>query len=149
MRKRFTTSVIAAVALLGLMAPAFARHDHDDHHGRGHSRRYKKNVSNKYKRYYKNQRKAAVQSAKWDWNRHNWNEQRDYMHSNWQSRSARINAAQRAQLDAQLRAQWLAYHNNNWNGSYDWNQYNDPRFWDYVHDRNPSVLTQIRNVLGF
>jgi hypothetical protein len=146
MRKTTSVKLIALIALLSFATPAMARHD--DHHYRGNrsvSKHYKKQV----KRSYKRKRRAVRQAAKWDWNRHNWNEQRNYLHSNWASRSARINAAQRAQLDQQLRAQWLSYHNNNWNGGYDWNQYNDPTFWDYVHTNNPSLLNTIRGIFNF
>ncbi|MDZ4833081.1 MAG: hypothetical protein SGJ27_04700 [Candidatus Melainabacteria bacterium] len=173
MRNSLTIKLIAVAALFSLATPAFARND-DRHDGRRDgrndrhvTRHYTPKRSNQYhkynkhvykqvnrnnnkqvKHYYKNQRRA-VQSAKWDWNRHNWNEQRNYVHNNWAARSAQVSAAQRAQLDSQLRAQWLAYHNNNWNGGYEWNQYNDPQFLDYIHNRQPGLMTSIRNAFRF
>ena len=144
MRKSTYTKLVALVALLSFAAPAAMAHDH---HGGG--RHYSKHQRKAVKRYYKNRRKAVRQAAKWDWDRHNWNDQRAYLHSNWAARSAALNAAQRAQLDAQLRTQWNGYHNNNWNGNYDWNQYNDPGFWDYVHNNNPGVLNTIRSIFNF
>lgn len=86
---------------------------------------------------------------RWDWDRHQWREQREYMRQQWAARQAMLNAQQRAMLDAQLRQQWLAYHNNVWSGGYGWNQYNDPEFLDYVHSNNPGLINSLRNLLGF
>lgn len=77
--------------------------------------------------------------------KYNWNQERNFYRQRWN----RINASQRSRYDSQMRAQWLAYHNNNWNGSYNWNNYNDPGFLDYLHTRSPGLLTNIRSILGF
>jgi len=138
MRRPVLTSLAIACTLLLSAIPAQA-HDHHSHN---------RHVSKQYRKAVKRHAKRARKAARWEWNRHNWNDQRAYLNNNWRTRSARISAAQRAQLDAQLRQQWLGYHNNNWNGQYNWDQYNDPRFFDYIHDRNPGLLTTIRNALG-
>lgn len=103
----------------------------------------------KYKNRDRDNRTIVINNNGWNWERHNWNEQRQYMHDNWRARRARMNALQQQQLDAQLRAQWLAYKNNSYNGPYNWDMYSDPMFLDYVHMRNPSLLTTIRSILGF
>lgn len=144
MRNKTTIKLVALLALLSFAAPSDARPD--DH-------RYNKHVSKQYrkavKRRYKNRKRVARQAAKWDWNRHNWNEQRAYMQNNWRARSAQLDARRRAELDAQLRAQWLSYNNNNYNGPYNWDMYNNPRFFDYIHNNNPSLLNTIRNVFNW
>ncbi len=165
---KVTTKIVAMIALLSIAAPAFARdRDNDgyhDGHRNGHYRngQYRNGQyrNGQYRRSAKNYRKvvhhrnkaisqANRQAARWDWNKHNWNEQRAYMNTNWAAQAAALDEAKRQQLDSQLRTQWMAYHNNNWNGTYNFNQYSDPGFLDYVHTRNPSMLTQIRNVVGF
>ncbi|MFN8659642.1 MAG: hypothetical protein U0105_25125 [Candidatus Obscuribacterales bacterium] len=99
---------------------------HDgDYHGNGKGWGHKK-----YKKYWKKQ---------------TWNDDRALYRKHW----GRMNSAQRAQFDAQMRAQWLAYHHNRWNGNYSWSSYNDPAFLDYVHNNNPSLLTSIRSIIGF
>jgi hypothetical protein len=155
---KVTTNIVALIALVSITAPAFARdHDHDgyrDGHRNGQYRngRYQRSAKN-YRKVVHNRNKAINQAnrqaARWDWNKHNWNDQRAHMNTNWAARSAALDEAKRQQLDSQLRTQWMAYHNNNWNGTYNFNQYSDPGFLDYVHTRNPSMLTQIRNVIGF
>jgi hypothetical protein len=75
----------------------------------------------------------------------NWNQQRSLYRNNWR----KINATQQRALDAQMRAQWRAYHHNRWNGNYSWSNYSDPAFLDYLHTSNPSLLTQIGSFLGF
>lgn len=99
-----------------------------DYHGNGNAYGHNK---------YKNQKKY--------WKKQSWNDDRNLYRKHW----GRMNSAQRAQFDAQMRAQWLAYHHNNWNGNYSWNSYNDPAFLDYVHNNNPSLLSNIRSIIGF
>lgn len=79
------------------------------------------------------------------WKKQNWNDERALYRSHW----GRMNAAQRAQFDAQMRQQWRAYHHNRWNGNYSWNSYNDPAFLDYLHNNNPGLLNNIRSIIGF
>lgn len=82
-----------------------------------------------------------------NWNRTNnvnigndWNRDRSLYTNNW----GRIPPARQHQIDKQMRQQWKAYNNNNYNGDYNWNTYNNPAFFDYLHRSNPSLLTQIR-----
>ena len=51
-------------------------------------------------------------------------------------------------MDADMRAHWNAYHHNNWNGDYTWNNYNDPGFLNYLHNNNPSLFTRIGTYIG-
>lgn len=113
---------LAAISCLSGNTAVFADHHHD-HHGNGHAYGHSKHY---YKKYA-------------------WNQERDLYKRHW----SKINTSQRARYDAQMRAQWLAYHHNHWDGSYDWSNYNDPAFLDYLHTRNPSLLTNIRSILGF
>lgn len=77
--------------------------------------------------------------------RNNWNDQRTYLQSNlaYFNQLAQLDRARQAQLDAQMRAAYLAYHNNQWNGPYGWDSYSDPLFLDYLQSNNPSVLQTI------
>lgn len=145
MRIQILTKLATVVTLLSVAHPAVAQPHH--YHGNNAYNQNNKLVRKIQKTMRQQQRRNR--QARWDWNRHNWNDQRDYMRNNWQARRNRMNAAQRAQMDAQLRQQWLAYHNNSWNGGYSWNQYNDPRFFDYLHNNNPSLINTLRSVLGF
>lgn len=175
MHNSFVVNTLAIAALLSISVPcALAKHDH--HHNSSHSSSHTVVRTNnngrvtvvkqynghgnayghyKHKHKYKNKnrnrdnRTIVINNAGWNWDRHNWNEQRQYMRDNWRARRARMNALQQQQIDAQLRSQWLAYKNNSYNGPYNWDMYSDPMFLDYVHTRNPSLLTTIRSVLGF
>lgn len=92
----------------------------------------------------------ANRSANWNWDAHNWNDQRSYLKSHWNRHDdRRMSAQQRQQLDNQMRAQWMQYKNNNWRGNTTWNQYNDPGFLDYIHTRNPSLMQTLRTQIGF
>ncbi len=99
--------------------------------------------------YYDLNRRRVAANNKWNWNQHNWNDQRSYLRNNWRQRNGRLSAQQQQQLDAQMRAQWLRYHNNNWNGQYTWDQYSDPQFLDYIHSNDPSLMSTIRSSFGF
>lgn len=87
-------------------------------------------------------------SNRWNWDAHNWNDQRNYLSSHWRDNS-QLSPWQQQQLDNQMRAQWLQYHQNRWQGATSWNQYNDPGFLNYLHNNNPSLMQQIRARLGF
>lgn len=82
--------------------------------------------------------------------RNNWNQQRTYLNSNLSSfnQLSQLNQLQQAQLDSQLRAAYLSFHNNQWNGPYGWDNYSDPRFLDYLHTNQPSILESILSALG-
>jgi hypothetical protein len=82
--------------------------------------------------------------------RNNWKQQRAYLHNNLArfNQLALMNQLQQQQLDSQMRAAWLAYHNNQWNGPYNWNNYSDPRFLDYLQTSRPSLLQTILSYLG-
>lgn len=59
----------------------------------------------------------------------------------------RITRAQEQMLMDQLRAEFMAYHNNTWSGPVNWAQYSDPNFIDYVNNSRPSLLSTVRNFL--
>lgn len=120
----FKYILAATVVLTASFGPALA----DPHYYHGYN--------NRHKHWKKKYRKAI---------RRNWNEERGLYQRYWNH----PNAQARLRYDAQLREQWRRYHNNNWNGNYSWSNYNDPRFIDYLHTNNPSLLTNIRSVLGF
>jgi hypothetical protein len=124
-----------AIALIAMMAaPAMAKHSN-------YYRHY-----NKYDNHHDNRDNHYGQhDNRYNNNKNDWNWQRTQFRSNWR----RLSASRQRQLDAQMRAQWLAYHNNNWNGSYSWNNYSDPAFLDYLHTRNPGLLTTLRTYIGF
>jgi len=80
----------------------------------------------------------------------NWNDQRDYVRANIRkiNQIAKLNALQQQQLDAQMRAAYLSYHNNNWNGPYNWDYYSEPQFLDYLQSYQPSLMDRILGYLG-
>lgn len=82
--------------------------------------------------------------------RNNWNEQRVYLRANLRrfNQIANYNQLQQQQIDSQMRAAYLAYHNNRYNGQYNWDNYSDPRFLDYLQTRKPSLLQTILSALG-
>jgi hypothetical protein len=88
----------------------------------------------------------STASSRNSWDQRNWDDQRSQLRQNWKDRH--VSAVQQQQLDAQMKAQWLQYHHNSWNGQTSWDQYSDPQFLDYLHTKNPSLLTTIRNSLG-
>ncbi len=53
-----------------------------------------------------------------------WEQQRDYYSHNWKH----VKTEHRKALDAEMRQEWLAYHHNQWNGQYNWNNYNIQNF---------------------
>jgi hypothetical protein len=132
---------ILALSIFGL-TPAFA----DKHH---QNDGYEKQQA----KWQKQQQKQQHKQNKWQNGYHdnrranfnNWDQEREMYRQRWRG----VSRAQQQQYDAQLRAQWLAYHHNNYNGSYSWDTYSDPRFLDYLHNSNPSLLTQLRSVIGF
>jgi hypothetical protein len=80
----------------------------------------------------------------------NWNDQRTYLRSNLSrfNQLSRLNQLQQQQLDNQMRAAFLRYHNNRWAGSYGWNEYSDPMFLDYLQTNNSSLLGTILAAIG-
>ncbi len=80
----------------------------------------------------------------------NWDDQRRYVRQNLRriNEIGRLNALQQQQLDAQMRAAYLAYHNNNYNGAYNWDTYSQPQFLDYLQSYQPSLLDRILGYLG-
>jgi hypothetical protein len=83
-----------------------------------------------------------------NWDNRSWNDQRTQLRQDWKDRHNHLSAVQQQQLDAQLKAQWVEYHHNSWQGQTSWDQYSDPQFLDYLHTKNPSLLTTIRNAFG-
>lgn len=128
--KNFAVVGMLVVSAINV-APAFARHhDHDDWDRRDINMR------------------VADPHYHGDWHGHgwgnDWNSNRTLYRNNWN----RISVDRQRELDEQMRAQWMAYHHNNWNGQYNWNMYNDPRFLDYLHTSNPGLLGTLRNYIG-
>ncbi len=82
--------------------------------------------------------------------RNNWNEQRTYLNANLSrfNQLANLNQMQQQQLDNQMREAFLSYHHNNWNGSYNWSNYSEPQFLDYLQTRKPSLLQNILSYMG-
>lgn len=62
--------------------------------------------------------------------------------------NGRISASQERQLQDQLRSEFMAYKNNNWNGATTWSQYSDAGFVDYLQNRRPTILTTVRDYLS-
>lgn len=136
------------VALTALSAaPALAEHSHHYNNYNNYNN-YKngnwdhRDINERVNNPYQYDRHYRHQQAMWN---NDWNGQRTLYRNNWN----RISRERQRELDAQMRAQWLAYHHNNWNGAYNWNTYNDPLFLDYLHTSNPGLLGTLRNYLGF
>lgn len=133
----FSTGVkaLSAAMLISLLTsvPTLADPHHGQGwqgcHGNGNAWGHYKNKN--YKKCWKKQ--------------HSWNDDRKLYRKYW----GRLSPSQRAQFDAQMRAQWLSYHHNRWNGNCSWSSYNDPAFLDYVHTNNPGLLNNIRSLIGF
>lgn len=160
MKTSIISNVMAGLALLSIFVPsAFAEdYNRNGHYSNNNSRYSHKDSRNRYSNYSKYNKKRSQYNNqynssnnvnnKWDWNQHNWNDQRAQLRANWR-RNNNMSSVQQQQLDAQMKAQWLQYHNNNWNGTTTWDQYSDPQFLDYVRTSNPSLLTTLRSSLGF
>lgn len=115
-------------------------------------RYFKKNRKKHHSKWY--QDGNPNQTSNWNWDSHNWAEQKACLRSNWGRQNGSLSPLQQQQLDAQMRAQWLQYNsnkgNNNWaQTNSNWNQYSDPGFLDYIHSRSPGLLQQLRTQLGF
>ncbi len=121
----------ASVILAGSVAPALAQPDRYQNGYYGNGQRHKQ-----HKNWRKKHRKAI---------KRNWSDERRLYQSNWD----RPNNSVRVRYDSQLRDQWQRYHHNNYNGTPTWSNYNDPQFIDYMHNNNPSLLNNLRSVLGF
>lgn len=82
--------------------------------------------------------------------RNNWTDQRTYLRSNLSrfNQLSRLNAQQQRLMDNQMRAAFLSYHNNQWNGSYGWDNYSDPQFLDYLQTSQPSLLQSVLSAIG-
>jgi len=117
-----------------------------------------KNNHNQYKQVQKYQQKRYNNAVKaqrtydrshWQTNwGNNWNDQREWYHHNALNLQNRQANDRQRQLEAQMRQQYLMYNNNNYNGAYGWNQYSDPRFLDYLHTRQPGLLSSLRSAIG-
>lgn len=80
----------------------------------------------------------------------NWDAQREYLKENMRrlNQARALSALQQQQLNAEMQAAFLAYHNNNWNGGYNWDYYSEPQFLDYLQLNQPSLLDRILGYLG-
>lgn len=160
MKTSFYATLLTSLALVSTFSSAsFADHE-GNRQGNGYGKHGYRNYNvvpqaKTYRNHHRSygystrQRQVAASNSKWNWDRHNWNEQRSQLRNNWRLNNNRLSAQQQQQLDAQMKAEWLRYHNNKWNGSYSWNQYSDPNFLDYVHNSSPSLMTRIRSAVGY
>lgn len=82
--------------------------------------------------------------------RNNWNEQRNYLHSNLNrfDRLSQLNSQQQQQLDAQMRNAYISYHNNNYSSPTNWSNYSEPQFLDYLQNNKPSLVQGILSAIG-
>lgn len=143
MLTKLLSSVALAAIALNMAGPAMAQNyynRHDDHRNdHRYDPRFDKNYQKDLRKHQKEVRKAYRARVR------DWKDDREDYRRNWN----RMNEMQRRQFDAQMRNQWRLYKGNNYNGAYNWNMYNDPNFMDYLHNNNPSLMTSIRNALGF
>jgi hypothetical protein len=142
-------SLMAGMVVLAALsaAPAIADHDHHNdnnpnnfNHGNGRGDWDRRDINVRVNDSRHDNHDRHLQAAS-----NNWNGERTIYRNNWN----RVSRERQKELDAQMRAQWLAYHHNNYNGDYSWNTYNDPQFLDYLHTSNPGLLTTLRNYVGF
>jgi hypothetical protein len=144
--------LVGVAALTAISSPAFAdHHDHENNHDGGgrHEEReqaheHASGVQHEEAAAMHHEHAAAAHEAAKQAQFANWGEEREHYRKHWNN----INNDRQAELDAQMRAAWLAYHHNHWNGSYSWNNYNDPQFLDYLHGSNPSLLNRLRGLIG-
>lgn len=82
--------------------------------------------------------------------RNSWHDQRTYLNSNLArfNQLSQLNQQQQALLDSQMRAAYLSYRHNQYNGPYTWDNYSDPQFLDYLQTSKPTVLQTILSALG-
>lgn len=166
MRTSHYIQALSVAIIFGIYSPSVIAHGHGGH-GEGHAKHShagpghsgKSHVGKGHKGHHhdgsndgesiRNSNPAVTgQNNRWDWNKHNWSDRRDYLQTNWVNRRSRLNAANRRHLDAQLKAQWRRFHHNQWTGPYNWEQYSDPEFLDYLHTQDPGLITTIRTKLG-
>jgi hypothetical protein len=131
--------------------------NYTDQNGTRHSEYYS-NSSNRSHRHYRSKgwQRAHQQEVadrndnnNWKWEQHNWNDQRSKLRADWRAQRNRLTAQQQQKIDDDMKAQWNQYHHNKWTGQYSWDQYSDPRFLDYVHTSNPSLMTTVRSLFGY
>ncbi len=141
----FNYLLAASVVLSACVGPALADPYHNGYRNNNNGNHRAKHWKKKYRKSMRRNNNNINNNISSHRNYNNWNEERSLYSSNWN----RPNAAARARYDAQMRENYLRYKNNNYNGDVNWSTYNDPRFMDYLHNNNPSLLTNIRNVIGF
>lgn len=141
----FRGHFVAALAMLTIISPiaALADDDYDD---------YLDDVRDAQKKQIKHFNRAQRNFDRAYWNTHwgnTWDNQRNWYGYQFRNMSARRASARQRMLENQLRDQYVLYHSNTYTGPYGWTQYSDPAFIDYVHVRNPGLLTQLRSIIGF
>lgn len=141
----FRGRLVAALALLTIASPiaAYADDDYED---------YIEDVRDAQKKQIKQYRKAQQSYDRTHWNTHwgnTWDNQRDWYGHHLRGMNAQRVSVRQRQLESQLRGQYVQYHNNAYTGPYGWTQYSDPAFIDYLHVRNPSLLTNMRTIINF
>lgn len=82
--------------------------------------------------------------------RNNWSDQRTYLNANLRrfNQLSALDRQQQQALDNQMRAAYLAYNNNNYNGAYNWDVYSNPQFLDYLQRSKPSLLQNLLSGIG-
>ncbi len=82
--------------------------------------------------------------------RNNWSDQRTYLNANLKrfNQLSALDRQQQQALDNQMRAAYLAYNNNNYNGAYNWDVYSNPQFLDYLQRSKPSLLQSLLSGIG-
>ncbi|MBX9720972.1 MAG: hypothetical protein K2X81_06240 [Candidatus Obscuribacterales bacterium] len=120
--------------------------DHDNGHGNDHGNGHGNDRDHDHDNDHDRDRHdASYNGNSRNWKKYQWNDERSLYKKHWK----KISAAQQAQYDAEMRTQWMAYHHNNWKGTPTWNNYNDPAFLDYLHNTRPTLLDNLRGVIGF
>lgn len=148
------TTMFIRRALTGLVLLSIASHlaalaDDDHHRHWSNNNRSYKQIQKHHKIVARNYRSAVRDRSYWQshWG-NNWNDQRDWYRHNFNKLQNRRSNDRQRRLEAQMRAQYLMYNNNNYNGPYGWNQYSDPNFLDYLHTRQPGLLSTVRSMIG-
>ncbi len=119
--------------------------DRDDRRWDSKNRRDNENRWDKNHRWYTDRKIVSYNKAF-----RNWDAERNYLKANIRrlNQANKLSQLQQQQLNAQMQAAYLAYHNNQYNGAYNWDYYSEPQFLDYLQLNQPSLLDRILGYLG-
>jgi len=145
-----TKTIVGLLATSAItIVPAFADHDdqnHDqNHHGGEHQQVRVQEERHDDKGHNEHNKGEHQQQVVQEQRHDNWDQDKQLYKKHWNSMAK----THQQEMDAEMRAQWLAYHHNQWKGNYSWNNYSDPGFLNYLHNSNPSLLTRVRSAIGF